>query len=436
MTFTASAPGRLDVMGGIADYSGSLVLQIPVSQQTTAQLILSDSGKILVNSEVDGEIYEPFNQAIELFIQAGKRIDLNTAKQWFQSQPQHKWAAYPVGCLLVFCAEFGVKPTGIELHIQSTVPLGKGVSSSASLEMAVMKALCQAFDIKTEGTLIPRLGQQAENLVVGAPCGLMDQLASYFGNPGHLLPIICQPDKLLEPIPLPEDVHFLAIDSGVRHAVTGASYSDVRAAAFMGYSIIARQMGASLSDLQQARKSNYWANLPLQGYLTNMLPVEFNLNHAASLPESMSGQEFLDTFEVSIDTVTTISPQTQYKIKTATQHPIFENHRVQRFKQLMEKFARLPHEILIQDMGNLMLQSHQSYSDCGLGTPQTDRLVQLAIEHKYEGVFGAKITGGGSGGTVCFLAIGDPGKQAVKEIHQQYEAEQGRSVTYFDFENA
>ena len=434
MIFSASAPGRLDVMGGIADYSGSLVLQMPVSQHTTARLQLTDSGKILVNSVVEGEIYESFDQPVGLFFTHENTIDLDFAKQWFQAHPQQKWAAYPVGCFLIYCAEFGIQPTGIDLHIESSVPLGKGVSSSASLEMAVMKALGLAYHVASEGTLIPRLGQKAENLVVGAPCGLMDQLASYFGKPGHLLPIVCQPDRLFEPIPLPTDVHFLAIDSGVRHAVTGASYSDVRAAAFMGYSIIAKQLGATLKDLQLARNSKNWTNLPLQGFLTNMSPADFDLNHAESMPETMSGKEFLKAFEVSIDTVTHLAPDTQYKVKIATKHPVYENHRVYRFKQLLEQATLQPTENLFQEMGELMMQSHQSYSACGLGTSQTDRLVQLAIENRNKGVFGAKITGGGSGGTVCFLAVGNQGKQAVAAIHREYEAEQRKSVTLFDFE--
>jgi L-arabinokinase len=83
-------------------------------------------------------------------------------------------------------------------------------------------------------------------------------------------------------------------------------------------------------------------------------------------------------------------------------------------------------------MGELMVQSHQSYSACGLGTTQTDRLVTLALEKRNQGVYGAKITGGGSGGTVCFLAVGDEGKNAVGAIHRQYQQEVKKSVVMFE----
>jgi L-arabinokinase len=433
MTYSASASGRLDVMGGIADYSGSLVLQMPISQQTHASVSLNSTGFIDITSQVEGEILKPFNVPLHTFLpNSGSKVDLEYAKAWFQDKPEWKWAAYPIGCLLVFLDEFKLSTQGISVYITSDVPLGKGVSSSASLEIAILKALYLAFEVKNEGTLIARLGQKAENLVVGAPCGLMDQLASYFGKPGHLLPILCQPDCLYEPILIPENLHFPAIDSGVRHAVTNASYSDVRTAAFMGYSIIAFQMGASQADLEHARQSGDWSQIPLKGYLANMPPSDFELLYSKTIPDRLSGHEFLQTYSFSIDTVTHIVPDKTYPVKVATAHPIYENCRVKQFKILLTMARLHPSKAVYEQMGELMVQSHQSYSACGLGTTQTDRLVTLALEKRNQGVYGAKITGGGSGGTVCFLAVGDEGKNAVGAIHRQYQQEVKKSVVMFE----
>lgn len=422
MTFSASAPGRLDVMGGIADYSGSLVLQMPISEHTHASASLNNTGYIEITSEVEGEMLKPFKVPLGTFLaDPNAKANLEKAKAWFLGQPEWKWAAYPVGCLLVFLSEFKLNTHGISLNITSDVPLGKGVSSSASLEMAVLKTLCLAFGIENSGTLIPRLGQKAENLVVGAPCGLMDQLASYFGKEGHLLPILCQPDKMQELVPIPENLHFPAIDSGVRHAVTGASYSDVRTAAFMGYSIMALQMGASQKDLEHARQSADWSQIPLNGYLTNMLPSDFELLFGTTVPDLLSGREFLQTYGVSIDTVTQIVPEKQYPVKVATAHPIYENWRVRQFKILLSMAGNQHSKAEYEQMGELMVQSHQSYTACGLGTAKTDQLVKMALEKRDQGIFGAKITGGGSGGTVCFMAVGNEGISAVKEIHEHYQ---------------
>ena len=75
-----------------------------------------------------------------------------------------------------------------------------------------------------------------------------------------------------------------------------------------------------------------------------------------------------------------------------------------------------------------MYQSHDSYSQVGLGSAGTDRLVALAKEHRGQGIYGAKITGGGSGGTVCFLAIGQQGMDTSHKIHEQYQQEIGKNT--------
>ena len=97
-------------------------------------------------------------------------------------------------------------------------------------------------NVHFEARAVALLCQQAENLVVGAPCGVMDQMTSSCGKAYRLLVLLCQPAELQGHVPIPDGVDIAGIDSGVRHAVTGAAYGEVRTGAFMGYRMIAEQM--------------------------------------------------------------------------------------------------------------------------------------------------------------------------------------------------
>ncbi len=289
----ASAPGRLDVMGGIGDYSGSLVLQMPIKQKTKIQLTLRDDYQCHIISEISsGEILTAHVDYREFL--NNNQVDYKFAQEKFKGNSETSWISYVFGCALVLQKEKGIDFKGADFNLQSEVPLGKGVSSSASVEVATMKALAEAFDIQLPGTSLPILAQRVENLVVGAPCGLMDQLACYLGEPKKLLPILCQPDIIENPISLPDDISFIGIDSGVRHSVAGASYSDVRCAAFMGYTVIAHASGISHEELHSAKRKNDFSSLPFRGFLCNISVKQFEDSFVSHLPASMSGKEFIE----------------------------------------------------------------------------------------------------------------------------------------------
>ena len=148
------------------------------------------------------------------------------------------------GVFLVLMRELGVRfDHGARLLISSRVPEGKGVSSSAALEVATMSAVAAAFDVEVEPREIALLCQRVENLVVGAPCGVMDQMTSACGEANQLLALICQPAELQGSIQLPEELAVWGLDSGMRHSVGGGDYGSVRAGTFMGYRIIAELSG-------------------------------------------------------------------------------------------------------------------------------------------------------------------------------------------------
>lgn len=433
--FTAAAPGRLDVMGGIADYSGSLVLQMPIRERTSVTLALRDDGRLRIRTLSPGEPHPLVELPYAGLLHHGQP-DYDYAGRQLAALPGGGWAGYVAGCLLVLHRERGVAVTGADVLVDSQVPAGKGVSSSAALEVATLRALSEAYGLSFTGTELPTLGQRAENRVVGAPCGLMDQLASHFGEPGRLLPILCQPDHLSPPFPIPAGVRFVGIDSGVRHAVGGASYSDVRTAAFMGYSVLAQYDGTPAGELTHARRTGEREHLLYNGYLANIEPSDFEQRYAGLLPKALSGADFLARYGTTIDPVTEVQPDHTYDVYSATRHPIYENTRIQYFSLLLQ---HLPPETdapgrerCLRQLGEWMFQSHEGYSACGLGDPRTDELVWQARKNTRNGVYGARITGGGSGGTVCFLCDGDGGLETARRIHQAYQEKHGEAVHFFE----
>jgi L-arabinokinase len=395
------SPGRLDVMGGIADYSGSLVLQYPIAEATFAAIQVIDEPVI----EVISIGRRPYIMPIASLVPAGNPLSYEAARSRFPQNEEHHWAAYVVGVYVVLLRERGVSFfKGSRIVISSSIPEGKGVSSSAALETAAMQAVAAAFQIHMEPQAMALLCQKAENLVAGSPCGVMDQMTCVCGEKDSLLALLCRPAELQPPVRVPEDLSLWGIDSGERHAISGADYASVRIGAFMGYRIIA---GAG----------NRW-----DGYLANISLEEFEREHLKRLPEEMSGAEFVSRYSRTPDTVTTIDPGRIYKIREPAAHPVYEHDRVQRFRRLL---AEPPGEERRRELGDLMYQSHASYSACGLGSRGTDLIVSLVqSEGPANGLYGARITGGGSGGTVAVLG-GCDAHDAINRVAQRYEEATG-----------
>jgi L-arabinokinase len=269
--FVARAPGRLDVMGGIADYSGSLVLQLPLAEATLVALqrVPSRSLRIVTLSGPAS-----FELPLSLFESEGRPLNYDRGRALFDA-PERRWAAYAAGTFLVLMRERGARfPEGARLLIASRVPQGKGVSSSASLEVAVMQAVAAAFQIAIPPRDMALLCQKVENLVAGAPCGVMDQMTAVSGEAGKLLALLCRPAELEGSVAIPGEIAFWGLDSGVSHCVSGADYGSVRVGTFMGRRILS-SLGAPVEHL---------AALP---------PSEFEQHYAARLPDRVSGAGYL-----------------------------------------------------------------------------------------------------------------------------------------------
>jgi len=421
--FVARAPGRLDVMGGIADYSGALVLQWPIREATRVALRRWPERRIsIVSVGTDGH-ERRCDVPLDLVADGDRPYD--AVRSWFAADPARHWAAYVAGVFHVLAREHAVRfEQGAAVLVESDVPEGKGVSSSAAIEAATMEAVIAAWPVPIEPRLRALRCQQVENLIVGAPCGVMDQMAAICGEAGGLLALLCQPAELQGSIGLPRSLGVWGIDSGIRHAVTGADYGAVRVGAFMGYRILAELAGLRVTPGDCAGQVSI-EDPRWHGYLANVGKATFR-QFAPELPESLDGDAFLARYQGITDRVTRVDPSRRYGIRKATAHPIYEHERVTEWaRQLRSRPDAMR-------LGALMYESHASYSACGLGSAGTDRLVALAREAGVSrGIYGAKITGGGSGGTVAVL--GDAGaRDRVRDIARQYREETGRDTFVFD----
>ncbi|KAK1289394.1 L-arabinokinase [Acorus calamus] len=468
--FVARAPGRLDVMGGIADYSGSLVLQMPIREACHVAVQRNHPSKhklwkhALARQNVKGQGPTPVLQIVSYGSELSNRaptfdmdlsdlldgdqpITYEEAHKYFAQDPSQKWAAYVAGTILVLMSELGVRfNDSISILVSSAVPEGKGVSSSASVEVATMSAIAATHGLNILPRDLALLCQKVENRIVGAPCGVMDQMTSACGEANKLLAMVCQPAEVKELVVIPTHIRFWGIDSGIRHSVGGADYGSVRIGTFMGRKMIKSTASALLSqslanggnpshnasginsdefeehgiDLVRAEAS--------LDYLCNLSTQRYEAVYAKKIPEYMLGETFLEKYTDHNDSVTVIDPKCKYGVRAPTKHPIYENFRVKAFKALLTAATT---DEQLSSLGELMYQCHYSYNDCGLGSDGTDRLVKLVQEMQYHrnengSLFGAKITGGGSGGSVCVMGKNCvQSSQDILEIQQRYKAATG-----------
>jgi galactokinase len=398
--WVSRAPGRLDVMGGIADYSGSLVLQRPIAEATWAAARHIDEPALEIVSLGRPACSIP----LQTLAPAGSPLDYDEARRLFAQGP-HRWAAYVAGVVLVLARDRHLPLTsGLRIVIASDVPEGKGVSSSAAVETATLSAAAAALGIPLEPRDLALLCQTAENLVAGAPCGVMDQMTCVFGDPQALLALLCQPAELQPPVPIPDDVEVWGLDSGERHAVGGSDYGAVRAGAFMGLRILTERA---------AVPGNYLANLGVDEFERDLLPL---------LPDEISGEEFMARYGGTADPVTAVDRGRRYRVRAPAAHSVYERQRAETFRRLLLESAGGARR---RALGELMYESHASYGRCGLGSTGTDRLVELVrAAGPAAGLYGARITGGGSGGTVAVLGRRDAAS-AVTHAADAYQRETG-----------
>src|SRR2546421_253666 len=266
----ARAPGRLDLLGGIADYSGGLVLELPLRAAAFVAAQRTEEGRVVA---VSG------GRRVSVAAEAIAHASLDELAASFTGRDA--WAAYVLGPLALLVRAHDVPLGGLRLLVSSTIPEGKGLGSSAAVEIAVLQASAAALGSRSDSRDLALLGQQAEQIFAGAPCGAMDQMAVMHGESDRLLALLCRPAEIVASVPLPVVLSAWAIDSGLPHAVSGAAYRRVRCAAFMGRALLDCEV-------------DYLAELELSDV------------DPRRLPERMLGADFLRLREGIIDPVSAV----------------------------------------------------------------------------------------------------------------------------------
>jgi galactokinase len=281
-----------------------------------------------------------------------------------------EWTRYVRGSAALLI-ETGCELAGADVLIDSDLPIGAGLSSSASLELGVAVALMTLADCAIDRTALARLGQRVENEIVGVQSGIMDQLAVASGVAGHALLIDCR-SLDTEPVPIPDDVRLLILDSAVPRTLAGSAYNQRRA-----------ECESALRTLQAVEPRLRALRDVTPGLLT------------------AQGWRLGDT-----------------QLRRA-RHVVTENQRV------LDSVVALRRGD-VDTFGWLMAQSHASLrDDYEVSGPELDTLVDMALGTP--GVFGARLTGAGFGGCAVALVSAEHAIDAAAAIAEHYREATGRS---------
>ena len=324
-----SAPGRANLIGEHTDYNEGFVLPFAINRRTVVALGLRDDRIIRVASGFADEAAE-------------------IALDELQPGAVSGWAAYPLGvawALGQLGADLAAVP-GVDLYIESTVPVGAGLSSSAAIESAVALALNDVWQLGMDRRMLARVGQRAENEMVGAPTGIMDQSASLLGREDAAVFLDCRSleSEVVDLGFRAAGLELLVIDTGVEHQHATGGYADRRASCERGAAVLGVSSLRDVTDLAQAK-------------------------------------DLLDD-------------ETYRRVR----HVVTENQRVLDTVRALREDGPLA-------IGGLLDASHVSMrDDFEISVPELDLAVETA---QANGALGARMTGGGFGGSAIALVPTD-----------------------------
>lgn len=423
--YVTRVPARLDVMGGISDYSGANVCEGVLGGGMVIALQPRTDRTLRIRTMQANRKGLPVETRIPLdYFELGEDfVSYEYAQNLHRSNPLSSWAAYIGGSIFTLLKEECIHlPFGFSLFLLSGVPMNVGIGSSAATEIATLYCLQNYLRLDISETRLAQLGQLAENMVVGAPCGIMDQITVTSGRQGKLTHILCRPGNIIGEVGIPEDTAFVGINSMVKHSVGGSAYGDVRIGAFMGKRII-----------NAIRAAN--GERPVQ-FLTEIDTETFEKVYRPQIPETMVGSEFVEKYQSHGDPITKIQPDATYRVLGPTLHPVYENERVLHFIDCLNTATKKhgKNTDALVEAGECMFGSHASYRDnCLLSVPEVDFLVDAVRSRgPQKGLYGAKITGGGSGGTVAIFGNREALSKEVPAIAVEYKRLTGLDADIFE----
>jgi len=341
----ASAHGRVNLIGEHTDYNGGFVLPTLIPQSTTVRLTRRDDRRVRLRSaNVEG--------AFEYMLG--------------EEAPRQAWIDYVQG-VTKFLAEAGHRLVGFEAVVESTVPIGSGLSSSAALEVSTMRALRDAFGIELDAVSMALIGRRAENDFVGAQTGVMDQMAASLADLGKAL-FLDTRAMTYELVRLPPGSELIVLNSGVAHQHAHGDYN------------------TRWRECQDAAKA---LGVPQLRDLTAA-----DLGRVNALPEPLNRR---------------------------ARHVVTEDERVLEAVAAM-RAGDLPR------LGELFYASHASMrDDYVVSVPEVDLIVELARAEP--DVYGARLTGGGFGGSVVMLAKEGSARAVAQRVAARYAQQSARTPT-------
>lgn len=416
------ASNPLDCMGGFAEYCGALTLSMPTADSVCAAVQRRRDQSVQVHLMLGGRNGNPVATTfpLALWYHDGEVVEVATFVRRVEEQGA-RWAKPVVGALHVLLSSGSVPHLGggLSIALSSELAWEAGPRVSATATAATMTAVCKCLNACMDPVAVALLCQQSQNQVMGIPCGPSAAAAALLGQAGALLQLRCQPLVVVGHLPLPDRVSILGIDCGSRHPAAADKFQHARAAAFMGRRIIER-------FIQARRRAVDWG-----GYLARLSVNDYVETYRDRLPTKMKGKDFLERFGDSGDPLTTVDAGGIYKIRSRAEHHIYENARVHQFVERLARAQRTGEQAALLEAGELMFASHWSYGQrCGLGSIETDKLVNcLRQRGPGRGIFGAKVCGAGSGGTVAVLMSDtDSAHQAVHQALEEYTQATGCST--------
>jgi L-arabinokinase len=428
----ARSPGRLDVMGGNVDYTGGLVFQATIREATWAAAQLRDDDLLVLHNPQMAD--SGWRDVVEFPLSslAGEA----ETRRLVNASPDVRWTSYVAGVFHMLLRRYPEQlARGATVYIESNVPLNKGVSSSAAVEVSVMKAAVAAYGIPLAGIELAEACQWVENVIAESGCGIMDQAAAVLGDEGHMLPLLCQPCLPYPLVRLPDQLTVWGIDSGVSHMVSGVEYEAARAASFMGYKLICDLEGLPVR-LDESGKIPRFTDSRWRGYFSDIDASLFRSRYEMELPELMTSREYLAIAREHVDPFSTLREDVRYRVRACTRYAIEENLRIRTFVSLARCPAGTEPDEPFRIMGELMYQSNWAYTECGLGCDAIDQIIELVREAgPRNGLFGAKVSGGGAGGTVVVLGL-KTAAEAFRNVVQKYAAARGFEPYVFEGSSA
>lgn len=349
------APGRVNLIGGHTDYNDGYVLPVAIDRHTVVAGRRRPDQTIVVHSQTRAETM---------------RFDLPT----IDLKHDTSWSEYIAGVIDALNAEKSLG--GMEFVITGDVPLGAGLSSSASLELAVGAFVRDLFDLTIDDQTLANRCWKAETEFVGVECGIMDQYAATFGETNHALFLDCQ-DETHDVVELAEDTLIVVVDTNVKHELAASAYN-----------IRVSQCQEGVDQFDQV------------------------LSHRVSSLRDVSIKEF----ERHTESIS-------QPVRDRCEHVIRENDRVRVAATALENGD-------VEQCGNLMFASHESLSELyEVSCPELDLVVRCANET--EGVIGARMTGGGFGGSVVALVHPNVVDSFTDTLHEVYPAETGIELSVY-----